>query len=357
MSNVDWYQIVGLIISFAGFAVVIIFFIAQNKINRQFTKREIYQRLELASIDLFRFEHEFSDNTWRLYDENYLMPDQTSKEYREIINHTTQIVNLFEMIVEFEENKIVDEKIFSTWVPWFWEMTQLKNFVQIWHTIKWNYTQELQDIIDMGIHSDGDWNMYINKINEKYNCIHIAKLLIDKNVEEKSFEIFKNLEFSWGTQADKIIVDDLVDIFVRNVDNKYISHGEVIVGRANNLHEWKVDFSEIMKKEFLSALTNNTKSAEYKQLCICKGDNQIIGIALIEFNMATNVSILSDIVIDNKFRGQNIGDSFISWIEKELKANNIRHIFLESGIHNKAAHEFFENSGYNRSSIVMAKKL
>jgi len=357
MTNSDLIQIIGLIIQFAGFISVIIIFIVQIKINTRVSKREIYQRLEFASIDLFRFELENSIYSWRLYDQNYQIPLENSKEYHEIENHLTQLLNIFEMIIEFRNEKIVDSKIFASWIAWFWEISQLKNFAIIWRGAKYHYTVDLQFILNSGIASDGDWNTYIKTINKKYKCNHISKLILEDKIENKTNSTISGITFSWGTHANIEGINELVNIFISNIDNNYISHGEVIVGRAINLKEWKANLFEIIKKELITALTNENNENEYNKLALCELDNRFIGIAIIEFNRITNVSILSDIVIDNKLRGYNIGGSFISWIEKELKSQNIGMIFLESGIRNSLAHDFFEKVGYRKSSIVMAKEI
>lgn len=84
--NADLALLIGLLIQLAGFIAVIVIFLAQNKLNKRVIKREIYQRLELASIDLFRFELENPELTWRLYDENYQLPHEIAREYWEIIS-------------------------------------------------------------------------------------------------------------------------------------------------------------------------------------------------------------------------------------------------------------------------------
>ena len=60
------------ILSIAGFVVAIVTAFAlviTLKQTNKITKCETYQRLELASIDLFKFEIERSVNTWKLYND------------------------------------------------------------------------------------------------------------------------------------------------------------------------------------------------------------------------------------------------------------------------------------------------
>jgi N-acetylglutamate synthase-like GNAT family acetyltransferase len=357
MTNAELIQIIGLVLQFAGFAVIIIVFVVQNNINKRVLKQEIYQKLEFASIEMFRFELQNSASSWKLYDENHQIPSKTSKEYREMVNHVTQVLNLFEMSIEFRNKKIIENKIFASWIVWFWEMTQLKNFVILWKDIELHYMDELRFILRTGIASDGNWNLFIENLNVKYKCRYIADLAHKDSAEEKSNQTINEIAFCWGSPANLNTLDELVNLFTNNINNNYISHGEVIDGRANSLSEWKINLSDILKNELINALTNEGTKDEFNKLALCKLNNQIIGFAIIEFNRITNISILSDIIINNTHRGKNIGKAFISWLEHELKSSNMKMIFLESGIKNSSAHHFFEKSGYKRSSIVMVKEI
>lgn len=129
--------------------------------TRRMVRREIYQRLELASIDLFRFEMKHSDKTWRLYDPKCDLTKMSGQEYHEMANHVTQILNLFEMSVELHSRKILDAKIFSTWVKWFFEIGMLNNFQMIWKDIKLHYTADLRKILDAAADSGRDWEKFV----------------------------------------------------------------------------------------------------------------------------------------------------------------------------------------------------
>lgn len=168
-------QVVNLFIDVAGFLTLILITVLQHHSTKTVTKREIYQQLELASIDLFRFEFEHSERVWPLYSEDEELPPVNSRKYRDLMNHVTQILNLFEMIVMFRREKIISPAVFASWVAWFWDMTQTKNFVKIWEDNSTNYTRELQFVLNSGIASS-DWNEFIDRLDKTYRCKHIQDL-------------------------------------------------------------------------------------------------------------------------------------------------------------------------------------
>jgi hypothetical protein len=167
---------INFLVSLLGAITFAVIFILQLRINRHIAKREIYQKIEFASIDLFRFENQNSDKCWRLYDDEYILPSENSKEYWEVLNHVTQILNLFEMTCEFRKEQIINDEIFCTWVPWFWDISQKRTLVKLWPDLKKNYSEELQKVIDTGIASSGKWNQYIESLNNIYHSKYIRNL-------------------------------------------------------------------------------------------------------------------------------------------------------------------------------------
>lgn len=357
MSNSDKIQLLALLIQFLSVLAIFIVFIAQVRMEKKVRKREIYQRLELAAIDLFRFEISNSEICWILYAHDRQFPKVDTKEYRELTNHITQILNLFEMIVEFRNEKIVELKIFSTWIAWFWELSQLKNFVLIWNEIKTHYTKDLQFIIEAAFESNESWNSYVETLNLKYRCEHIAKL---KTVNVFTNSILVNtleLDFFWATKNNINNIDDIIYFFVKNINRDYVSNGEIIGGRADFHGEWKFNISEIMHREFEKILNNDIDKTEYKKLAICGYKNEIVAIAITEFNKTNEISYLSDIIVAKNFRRKNIGEIFMQWIENEIRQTNIKAILLESGINNYGAHNFFTKLGYSKFTIGMIKQI
>jgi hypothetical protein len=150
--NIDWSAIM----QTASVVVVVIIFILSNIENKKILKREIYQRLEFASIDLFRFEMEQSDKCWKLYNKNFNIAEEADDQTeQDLTNHITQILNLFEMSTELHNKKIIDDKIFSTWVPWIFEIANYRNFQYLWkEDLNKHYTKDLYELIEISINNN-----------------------------------------------------------------------------------------------------------------------------------------------------------------------------------------------------------
>ena len=170
----------GFLISILGSVTFAIIFIIQLVLSRRVTRREIYQKIEFASIDLFRYEHQNPEQCWRLYDDLYLFPSRDSREYWELVNHATQIFNLFEMTCEFRRKKIIDERIFETWIQWFWEISGKKTVVLLWPDLRSNYSCELQHMIDTAINCKGNRELFMTRLSKHYHSGNIRKILTSK---------------------------------------------------------------------------------------------------------------------------------------------------------------------------------
>ena len=143
------------LIAIAGFLVAAVTAIAlfgTLRHTKKITRCETYQRLELASIDLFRFEVEHSDIAWKLYNPKFDIINSldrtvgidtavSSKEKREILNHVTQLLNLFELGIELHDKNVFDHKIFTTWLAWIFETAEFKTFQDMWEH-EWDKEQE-----------------------------------------------------------------------------------------------------------------------------------------------------------------------------------------------------------------------
>jgi N-acetylglutamate synthase-like GNAT family acetyltransferase len=169
-------------------------------------------------------------------------------------------------------------------------------------------------------------------------------------------EILPDIQCRWLINGDEDPAK-LADFFVKNVDEKYISHGEVTDGRANSLTEWKKDLKEVMQIEFQGILSGSFKKNAKSLICICTKGRKTVGIALVELKPETKVAVLEDIIINRHSRKKSVGSRFLKWIENDLILKGISFIFLESGIRNSNAHNFFQKNGYQQSSIVLVKKL
>jgi len=84
-----------------------------------------------------------------------------------------------------------------------------------------------------------------------------------------------------------------------------------------------------------------------------------VAVFLVSFSRAAAVAYteIEDMMVAAGARGSGIGHQFMQWIAAESSQRGIKRLFLESGITNDHAHEFFEEIGFEKISVVMMKSL
>lgn len=145
--GIDLTLDIGIILAFVA---VFLELRSQRNRDREQAKREqtrsqfeIYQRLELASIDLYRFEADHLDLIRPLYTGTG-EPTEPA-ELKAYHNYVSQILNLFELQVELYCNELVDSSILETWLPWFNDVGKAPGFSAVWEDGLGNhYSQRLQ---------------------------------------------------------------------------------------------------------------------------------------------------------------------------------------------------------------------
>lgn len=141
---------VGTIVTAVGFFFACLSFYLLSRRERTNRKREIYQRLELASVDLFRFEAlnpKVIEGLWQAS----RLPDKNSIEHEVVQAYVYQILNLFEMAVRFRREGIMPRDVFGSWVIWFYDLCSAPNFAKLWPSMRLNYLPELRELLTKGI--------------------------------------------------------------------------------------------------------------------------------------------------------------------------------------------------------------
>jgi GNAT superfamily N-acetyltransferase len=143
-----------------------------------------------------------------------------------------------------------------------------------------------------------------------------------------------------------------LSIFNECKHDGYISHGEVLCGRATHDFMWADDIIAQMKREFMHYIfCRNYVVLEILYV------GELTGFAIIELHKKTRAAVLSDIMIRKNNQNKGIGKEALRKIEEYLRKKNIGIILLESGIKNENAHVFFEKNGYSKVSAEFSKRL
>ena len=108
---------------------------------------------------------------------------------------------------------------------------------------------------------------------------------------------------------------------------------------TNNLNQvLENQYNEIIKNDFIDVdvLDEELDNEE---------DNKILGFIISEISSDLNHSfgVICDILIQKDSRCKGIGTLLINNALYFFKENNIDQIFIESGLNNELAHNFFEN--------------
>ena len=168
------------------------------------------------------------------------------------------------------------------------------------------------------------------------------------------------VEFSWCRSQDEAI--RLAKLFATNLTGAYISHAELQGLRALDTTTWSPTIGSILESDMVSRIDQPLDAVEGKktQLLVSGrlgGDD--VAVFLVSFSRAAAVAYteIEDMMVVANARGDGIGHQFMQWVAQESKQRGIKRLFLESGITNDHAHEFFEDVGFHKISVVMMKSL
>ena len=167
-------------------------------------------------------------------------------------------------------------------------------------------------------------------------------------------------EFHWCRTASEAGV--LSRLFSSNLNAPYISHSELQGRRAISPGVWSPDIAEQIDADVLSRIDNPLDAAadaETSLVVAATFHGCPAGVFLITFSRKASVPccIIEDMIVDPDHRGQGIGSAFMGWINCQCRDRSITRLFLESGIDNEHAHDFFDATGFRKISVVMMKEL
>lgn len=154
----------------------------------------------------------------------------------------------------------------------------------------------------------------------------------------------------------------LCDIFLGYIDShrEYISHGEIQMG---------VGEGRIVDGEFVTSLApdavkywmkyinahfdNPSEAAVFK---VVNNDEPLVvaGFCVVEItdDGAEPFGMLCDVMVNEEIRGQGIGGELITTAIDWFHSHGIQDIYLESGMHNHAAHSVFIHKGFKKVSEI-----
>ena len=182
--------------------------------------------------------------------------------------------------------------------------------------------------------------------------------------EDRDFEIAPgDIAVEWLTDPHRL--PEITALFLSAVHPHYISHGDIMEGRAEGPGRWSEDLREIHAAEIShTQLESGPFVSPGMRLAIATDGEILLGfaaVAYVQFDARGEAPVhyarIDDIVVAPDARRRGVGSRLITWVEQQLHQSGIRRVFLESGINNHGAHQFFERHGFSVTSVTMLKDL
>ncbi|HEX4766196.1 MAG TPA: GNAT family N-acetyltransferase [Lichenihabitans sp.] len=166
-------------------------------------------------------------------------------------------------------------------------------------------------------------------------------------------------EVEWCRDPAK--AQEVARLFVAHADVAYISHSELMFGRASARDRWSDDLRDRISGEAARAIADAPAhgASSRTRLASATIDGRFVGFAFVSFpaSAGTPFGVVEDLLIAPEHRGRGVGRAVLAWIADECRALGCRRLFLESGVANHDAHGFFARQGFGQTSIVMMREL
>ena len=154
-------------------------------------------------------------------------------------------------------------------------------------------------------------------------------------------------------ETDREAIADFFAMIIR-ADKSYISHGEMQMGIATDRGTLSEDFRSRWLI-YLDIQANNPQTTIF----INEDKGKIAGFAIAGTTSDgfEEYGVIYDMGVDPSVRGKGFGKELMRNIMKMFADKNIKDCYLESGIHNDNAHNFFEKYDFEKVSYVFHSRL
>lgn len=153
----------------------------------------------------------------------------------------------------------------------------------------------------------------------------------------------------------------LCDIFLEHISahSEYISHGEIQMGVGlgrfeNGQFVTKVApyAREAWMKYIHGNVTDEDTAAVYK--AVLQSTGEICGFCVVEImeDGADPFGMVCDVLVKEGCRTSGVGSAMLEKSIAWLRSKGIEDIYLESGLKNHAAHEYFMHRGFCKVSEI-----
>lgn len=150
-------------------------------------------------------------------------------------------------------------------------------------------------------------------------------------------------------KADWSNIDELTDMFWQNISEnlQYISHGEIQMGVAESPGVLARDGKEKWKI-YIKQKIENDSGDQLSAVFVYKQAGVIEAFCVLEIleDHHRPFGMICDMLVKQGLRGKGIGGEMFNVILEWFGKYGVTDIYLESGIENHSAHEFFCSKGF-----------
>lgn len=152
----------------------------------------------------------------------------------------------------------------------------------------------------------------------------------------------------------------LCDTFIDHITahKEYISHGEIQMGVGVGHFEdgaFVTDLSPLARDAWMKYITGNITDSEgaavYKAV---DADGGLLGFCVAEImeDGAEPFGMICDLLVKETCRCGGVGTALMENAFTWLRSKGVTDIYLESGMHNHSAHEYFVRRGFRKVSEI-----
>ena len=154
------------------------------------------------------------------------------------------------------------------------------------------------------------------------------------------------------TTTDRLALCEFFSALIE-AHKAYISHGELQMGIATDRGQLAQDY----KTKWLQYLDRQSGNTE-NTILLYEEKGEIVGFTLfgISNDGAEPYGVVFDLGVAPAHRGKHIGQQLLTQALDSLKAQGIQNCYLESGIDNHSAHDFFRKNGFTAVSEIFRLK-
>lgn len=153
-------------------------------------------------------------------------------------------------------------------------------------------------------------------------------------------------------QTDRLALCEFFSVLIE-AHKAYISHGELQMGIATDRGQLAPDY-KTKWLQYLDKQADNPKNT----ILLYEEEGEIYGFTL--FGISNDgdepYGLIFDLGVTPAQRGKHIGQQLLIQALDSLKAQGIRDCYLESGIDNHSAHDFFRKNGFTAVSQIFRLK-